>query len=470
MPNVSLRFLGAARNVTGSATLLEIDGQRLLVDCGLFQERKYLERNWNPFPVQPSSIRAVLLTHAHLDHCGLLPKLVKEGFGGRVLCTPATAEIARYVLLDSARLQEEDAEHKRWRHDREGRQGPFPAEALYTEEDARRVLPLFATVAYGQTMEPVPGTRVSFHDAGHILGSAMIRVEYGSDGARRTIVFSGDVGRWDRPILRDPTVFAEADYLTMECTYGASRHEDAASIEDLLADAVLSTRRAGGNLLIPSFALERTQEVLYYLSRLLRAGRIPKLLVFVDSPMAVEVTEVFLRHPELFDEEMRALLIAGRSPFQFPGLTMVRSAEQSKGINQLRGTAVIIAGSGMCTGGRIKHHLVNNIGRRESTILFVGYQAESTLGREILQGAKNVRILGKSFRRRARVLKINGFSAHADREELLRWVSGLKSAPRRLFLTHGEPESAQAMADLLGERMGWRAIIPSYGETAVLDQ
>jgi metallo-beta-lactamase family protein len=470
VPEGALRFLGAARNVTGSAALLEIDGQRLLVDCGLFQERKYKERNWNPFPVEPSSIRAVLLTHAHLDHCGLLPRLVKEGFSGRILATPATADVARFVLLDSGRLQEEDAEHKRWRHEQEGRQGPYPAVPLYTEEDARRVLPLFSGVPYGERVEPVPGVKVSFHDAGHILGSSMIRVEYGDGGARRTIVFSGDVGRWDRPILRNPTVFGQADYLTMESTYGGSRHEDPASIEDLLAEAVLSTRRAGGNLLIPSFALERTQEVLYYLNRLLRSGRIPNVLVFVDSPMAVEVTEVFLRHTDLFDEEMRSLLASGHSPFQFPGLTMVRSAEQSKGINQLRGTAVIIAGSGMCTGGRIKHHLVNNIGRRESTILFVGYQAEGTLGREILEGAKDVRILGRGFRRRARVLKINGFSAHADQDELLRWLAGFKGAPRRLYLNHGEPKSSQAMAALLGERRGWQPVIPSYGETVVLDQ
>jgi metallo-beta-lactamase family protein len=470
MPGVSLAFLGAAGNVTGSATLLELGGRRLLLDCGLFQERKYLERNWNPFPVEPSSIEAVLLTHAHLDHCGLLPRLVKGGFRGRILCTPATAEIARYVLLDSARLQEEDAEQKRRRHEREGRQGPFPELPLYTEEDAQRTLPLFTGVAYGQSLEPVPGARVSFHDAGHILGSAMIQVEYGDSAGRRTIVFSGDVGRWGKPILRDPTVFDQADYLTMESTYGASLHEDPASIQDLLAEAVLSTRRAGGNLLIPSFALERTQEVLYYLSKLLRAGRIPHVLVFVDSPMAVEVTEVFLHHAELFDEEMRSLMSSGRSPFQFPGLTMVRTVEQSKSINQLRGTAVIIAGSGMCTGGRIKHHLANNIGRRESAILFVGYQAEGTLGREIQEGARNVRIHGQSFRRRARVLRINGFSAHADREELLRWVSGLKSAPRRLFLTHGEPESSQAMASLLAQRKGWQAAVPSYGETAVLDQ
>mgnify|MGYP000237188490 CR=1 FL=1 len=469
MAKASLRFLGAAGNVTGSATLLQIDGRRLLVDCGLFQERPYRARNWNPFPVPPASIEAVLLTHAHLDHCGLLPRLVKEGFAGRILCTPATAEIARCVLLDSARLQEEDAEHKRRRHEREGRQGPYPVVPLYTEEDARRVLPLLAGVPYGRALEPVPGVSVSFHEAGHILGSSMIRVEYGADGRRRTIVFSGDVGRWDRPILRDPTVFHQADCLILESTYGGSRHEDPASIEDLLAEAVLSTRRAGGNLLIPSFALERTQEVLYYLNRLLRAGRIPSVLVFVDSPMAVDVTEVFQRHADLFDEEMRSLMASGRSPFLFPGLTMVRSAGQSKAINQLRGTAVIIAGSGMCTGGRIKHHLANNIGRRESTILFVGYQAEGTLGREILEGAREVRILGKSFRRRARVLKISGFSAHADREELLRWVSGLRSEPRRLYLNHGEPESAQALAALLGERKGWRPLLAAYGDAADLD-
>lgn len=438
------------------------------MDCGLFQERKYQERNWNPFQVEPASLQAVLLTHAHLDHCGLLPKLVREGFRGRIFCTSATAEIARYVLLDSARLAAEDAAFKRARHEREGREGPHPAVPLYSEEDVARTLPLFAAAFYGRPLEVGAGLTAVFREAGHILGSASVRLEYGRDGTRRSVLFSGDVGRWDRPIIRDPEPLEPSDYVLLESTYGGSLHEDTAGIEQALAEAVVSTRRAGGNLLVPSFALERTQEVLYYLSRLLAADRIPHVLVFVDSPMAVEVTEVFLRHPDLFDEEMRRLMLTGASPFAFPGLTMVRSVAQSKSLNHLRGTAVIIAGSGMCTGGRIKHHLSANIGRRESTVLFVGYQAEGTLGREILSGARQVRILGQTHRVRARVRRISGFSAHADRGELERWLQPQRQPPRRLFLTHGEPAAAEALAASIRSR-GWEVHIPSYGERVELE-
>lgn len=438
------------------------------MDCGLFQERKYQERNWNPFQVEPASLQAVLLTHAHLDHCGLLPKLVREGFRGRIFCTSATAEIARYVLLDSARLAAEDAASKRARHEREGREGPHPAVPLYSEEDVARTLPLFAAASYGRPLEVGAGLTAVFREAGHILGSASVRLEYGRDGTRRSVLFSGDVGRWDRPIIRDPEPLEPSDYVLLESTYGGSLHEDTAGIVQALAEAVVSTRRAGGNLIVPSFALERTQEVLYYLSRLLAADRIPHVLVFVDSPMAVEVTEVFLHHPDLFDEEMRRLMLTGASPFAFPGLAMVRSVAQSKSLNHLRGTAVIIAGSGMCTGGRIKHHLSANIGRRESTVLFVGYQAEGTLGREILSGARQVRILGQTHRVRARVRRISGFSAHADRGELERWLQPQRQPPRRLFLTHGEPAAAEALAASIRSR-GWEVHIPSYGERVELE-
>jgi metallo-beta-lactamase family protein len=462
----NLTFLGAARGVTGSCYLLEQGDTRLLVDCGLFQERQHQERNWSPFPVAPSSLAAVLLTHAHLDHCGLLPKLVRQGFRGKIFCTAATAEIARYVLLDSARLQEEDAAFKAARHQREGREGPHPVQPLYTEEDVRRTLPLFSAVGYAQDVPAAPGLSAEFLEAGHILGSAAVRVQLEPGGT--SVLFSGDVGRWDRPIIRDPAPFRPADYLLLESTYGGSLHENTAGIEQSLAEAVLSTRQAGGNLLIPSFALERTQEVLYYLNRLQASGRIPHVPVFVDSPMAVEVTEVFVRHPDLFDEEMRRLMLTGSSPFSFPGLTMVRSVEKSKTLNHLRGTAVIIAGSGMCTGGRIKHHLAANIERRESTVLFVGYQAEGTLGREILSGARQVRIHGQNRRVRARVSRITGFSAHADRGELQRWLAPQDRPPKRLFLTHGEPQAAEALAGLLRARAGWQVAIPEYGQRVEL--
>jgi len=464
-----LRFLGAAQNVTGSCYLVEHEGRRVLVDCGLYQERNYRERNWAPFAARPESIDAVLLTHAHLDHCGLLPKLVREGFNGPIYCTPATGEITRIVLLDSARIQEEDAQSKRRRHEREGRKGPYPEQPLYTEEDAERTLPLFRKVGYGEPTTIGEGISASFHEAGHILGSAMIRLQVaGSTGESRSIVFSGDIGQWDKPIIEDPTIFKDADYLIMESTYGDRSHEDPGEIDQLLADGVNEAHQAGGNLLIPSFALERTQEVLYYLNRLLREGRIPHLMVFVDSPMAIGVTEVFKNHPELFDDPMQDLMKAGHSPFSFSGLKLIRSVDQSKAINHIRGTSIIIAGSGMCTGGRIKHHLVHNISRPESTILFVGYQAEGTLGREILSGAKEVRIMGQMRKRRARIRRINGFSAHADQPGLLRWLGDLRKPPRKLFLTHGEAEAIQVLSEKIQQARGWRPYVPEYGETVGL--
>jgi metallo-beta-lactamase family protein len=469
--NLSIRFLGAAQNVTGSRYLVEHDDQRVLVDCGLFQERKFRERNWTPFAVDPESIDAVLLTHAHLDHCGLLPKLVREGFNGPIYCTPATAEIARIVLLDSAHIQEEDAEFKRRRHQREGRKGPRPEHPLYTQEDAERTLPLFRTVGYDSPTPITNGISASFFEAGHILGSTMIRLQLKatSGGKNESIVFSGDIGQWDKPIIEDPTVIRDADYLVMESTYGDRTHEDPGEIEDLLTDAVNTTHHAGGNLLIPSFALERTQEVLYYLNRLLQADRIPHLMVFVDSPMAISVTEVFKNHPELFDRPMKDLMKTGHSPFNFPGLKMTPSVDQSKAINHIRGTSIIIAGSGMCTGGRIKHHLVHNIQRKESTILFVGYQAEGTLGREILSGAKEVRILGQTHRRRAGIRRISGFSAHADQPALIRWLGDLERPPRRLFLTHGETDAIQVLKTKIAREKGWQPYVPEYGEKVELN-
>jgi metallo-beta-lactamase family protein len=467
--NTSIRFLGAAQNVTGSCYLVEHEDRRVLVDCGLYQERKYRERNWAPFAARPESIDAVMLTHAHLDHCGLLPKLVRDGFSGPIYCTAATAEIARIVLLDSAHIQEEDAEFKRRRHERENRKGPYPEQPLYTEEDAERTLPLFREVHYHEPTTIEDGISATFHEAGHILGSTMIGLEVtGASGESRSIVFSGDIGQWDKPIIEDPTVFSDADYLVMESTYGDRSHEDPGEIDQLLAEAVNMTRRSGGNLLIPSFALERTQEVLYYLNRLLRDDRIPHLMTFVDSPMAIRVTEVFKNHPELFDDAMQGLMVTGHSPFSFSGLKLTRSVDQSKAINHIRGTSIIIAGSGMCTGGRIKHHLLHNISRPESTILFVGYQAEGTLGREILSGAKEVRIMGQKRKRKARIRRISGFSAHADQPGLLRWLGDLKRPPRKLFLTHGEADAIQVLSAKIEQAKGWQPYVPEYGETVSL--
>jgi len=466
---IKLNFLGAARNVTGSRYLLETNNTRVLVDCGLYQEREFKSRNWEPFRVSPSTLDAVLLTHAHLDHCGLLPRLVRGGFRGKIYCTEATTEIVRIMLLDSAKLQQEDAEFKSKRHQREGRKGPFPEVPLYTVDDAEAVFPLFETRKYGETFHIGDGVEVAFYDAGHVLGSSMIQVVVRQGEEKRTVLFSGDVGRRNRPILRDPTIFEEADYVLVESTYGDRLHQKPADIGESLAEVINSTQRAGGNILVPSFALERAQEILYLLNELLLENRIPHLMGFLDSPMANSITEVFEQHPELYDREMTELMRQKKSPFDFPGLEMVRTVDESKAINHIKGTTMIIAGSGMCTGGRIKHHLVTNITRRESTVLFVGYQAVGTLGRSIVEGAKKVRILGQRYPVRARIAQLHGFSAHADRDGLFRWLSGLKKAPRQLFVVHGEAESAQRFGDFLREKTGWQISVPEYGAEAILE-
>ncbi len=463
-----LAFLGAAQNVTGSAYLVERAGARVLVDCGMYQERELRGRNWQDFPVSPASLDCVLLTHAHLDHCGLLPKLVRDGFRGRVYCTRATAEIVPIMLLDSAKIQEEDARTKKRRHEREGRQGPFPEVPLYTSEDAQAVLPLLSGVGYGQPVTAGQGMQAVFHDAGHVLGSAMIELTAGSGGARRTIVFSGDIGKWGAPILPDPTLLDSADCVVTESTYGDRVHDPQRDIKETLAGVIAHTQRAGGNLIIPSFALERAQEILYHLSRLFLEGRIPPLMVFLDSPMASSVTEVFRRHSELFDEETREFFRQNGSPFDFPNLRLVKTVDESKTLNYIKGTTIIIAGSGMCTGGRIKHHLATNISRRESTILFVGYQAGDTLGRQIVSGAREVRILGQKHRIKATILQIGGFSAHADRDGLVRWLSGFRDAPSRVFVTHGEPQAAMSLADLVRTARSWEVTVPRYLDQVTL--
>lgn len=466
--NAKLTFLGAARNVTGSRHLLECDGERVLVDCGLYQERAFADRNWDSFPVPPASVGAVLLTHGHLDHCGWLPRFVRDGFAGEVHCTEATADIAGIVLRDAAKVQEEDAAFKQRRHAREGRVSPRPVVPLYTAEDAEQAIRRLQPHPYGRAFALAGGFEAEFREAGHILGSASILVRFGRNAAARSVLFSGDIGRCHAPILRDPDPAPQADYIVVESTYGDRLHESEASIPDRLAEVVNRTWQAGGNLLIPSFAIERTQEVLYHLSGLLRAKRIRRLPVFVDSPMAVRVTEVFRRHSELFDAETQVLLRRHEHPCDFPGLMMSQTSEQSKAINQIRGTAVIIAGSGMCNAGRIKHHLAHNISRPECTVLFVGFQAMGTLGRILLDGARTVRILGAEHEVRAGIERVSGFSAHADRNELSSWLAQVDPAPRRAFVVHGEPETAESFARYLTATRGWQTEAPEYGASAIL--
>jgi len=468
--SAKVTFLGAACNVTGSCYLMETADVRVLVDCGMYQERKYQDRNWHPFPFNPETLDAVFLTHAHLDHCGLLPKLVRDGYKGKIYCTQATADITRIILLDAAHLQEEDAAYKAERHRREGRRGSYPELPLYTTADAEAVEPHFAAVEYKNCIRVKDGFEGCFYEAGHVLGSATVAINLTLDGGRRRIIFSGDIGEPDRPIINDPAIFYEADYIVIESTYGNRTHAEHSNIDiqAQLRDIINETVKAGGNIVVPSFALERSQEILYHLNELLLRGEIPPITVFLDSPMAIRITEVFKRHADLFDEEMTRRLRQGNSPFNFDSLNMVQTTEESKAINFIRGSAIIIAGSGMVTGGRIKHHLVNNLTRPESTVLFVGYQAEGTPGRQLLDGAKEVRLLGKTHPVRARIVQIEGFSAHSDREGLLAWLSDIRKPPRCVFVTHGEEKTATSFAQFLGSQTGWQTQVPNYRDTVEL--
>lgn len=461
---MKLRFLGAAQNVTGSAHLLDINGMRVLIDCGYYQERDFKYRNWEPFAVEPSSIDAVVLTHAHLDHCGLLPKLGREGFDGVIYATEVTAEIAEIVMRDSAKIQMEDIAYKRKRHRKQGKTSPYPYEPLYRMEDVDRLMPKFRPVPYGKEQKIGTGVTIKFHDAGHILGSSSVLLEGSRHGSSQRIVFSGDIGRWGSPILRDPQPFEEADYVCIESTYGNRDHKDNSSIPGVLARVVNAAYKAGGNVVIPSFAIERTQELLYRLSELEAQGRIPRVPVIVDSPMASKVTEVFRKHDELFDKETHDRIAGGEHPCDFRGMEMTHTVEESKALNHRKGTSIIIAGSGMCTGGRIKHHIANNIERPESVILFVGYQARGTLGRSILGGLETIRLFGEEHAVLARVEKVNGMSAHADRGELLRWLREMKKQPKKVFVIHGEESATEAFAEYVHDRLGLETQVAKYQE------
>jgi metallo-beta-lactamase family protein len=466
---VKLHFLGANRQVTGSKYCLEVGATRVLVDAGMFQERPFAHRNWEACPIPPTRIHAMLLTHAHLDHCGLIPRLVSEGLQCPIHCTLPTAPLTEVVLRDSAHIQAEDAAYKRKRHEREGRRSRYPDAPLYTVADVETTIPMLQPTRYRTPLAVAPGVTATFYDAGHILGSAMIEVVAQENGISRTILFSGDIGQWNKPIIHDPTLFERADYVVMESTYGDRDHEQAGDIETQLADVILESVRRGGKLVIPTFAVERAQELMYHLSRLVHARRIPSLPIYLDSPMAADVTDIYHRFRSFFDEETWALLEANESFLHFPGFQLVRTADASKAINGVQGPAIIMASSGMCTGGRIKHHLRNNIGSKEATVLFVGHQGVGTLGRQIVDGAPEVRIHGLQFRVRARIAQIYGFSGHADRSQLVRWLTNLKSPPRRIFLTHGDEEVALDFARYIDRELRWPVRVPQFNEAADLD-
>ena len=461
---MKIKFLGATHQVTGSSYLLENAGIKILVDCGMFQERDYSHRNWEAFPVPPDQIKYLLLTHVHQDHSGLIPKLVKEGFHGDILLTAASKELFPIVILDSARIQEEDAAFKKNRNDNKEHEEPYIEAPLYTVQDAEKCFPLLKAVPYEEFLTLNDQIKVCFHDAGHILGSAMIEIVFQDENGSRNIIFSGDIGQFDTPLLNNPTVFDRADYVVMESTYGDRNHDNLQNIDDKLSKTINDTIKAGGNVIIPTFAIERAQELLYHISLLARAKRIPYIVTFLDSPMAVEITKVFEQSKKYFDKQTLELFKDGQTPFDFPGLKLVESVEGSKAINLIKGSAIIMAGSGMITGGRIKHHLVREITRPESTLIFVGYQAVGTLGRQILDGVSPVSILSQSYPVRMRIENINGLSAHAGMNDLHRWLDNFKAPPKHVFLTHGEEEAILSLENYLHSKGGWEVTAPVYLE------
>ncbi|MAE63343.1 MAG: MBL fold hydrolase [Phycisphaeraceae bacterium] len=464
-----LHFLGASRQVTGSRYLLEAGGLKIMVDCGMFQEREFLARNWDAPPVDPSEVDVLLLTHGHLDHCGLIPRLVASGYEGPIITSAPSVDLAKIIMLDAARIQEEDAEYKRKRHRKQGHTPPRPPQPLYTTEQAKKAVTLLEGTVYEQPRPLGSDVSVTFHEAGHILGSASLQIAVGAGDAERRIIFSGDIGQWGKPLIRDPKLLDRGDYVVMESTYGDRDHRDEGDVADQMANVINDTVRRGGNVVIPTFAVERAQELMFHLGGLVHGDRIPDISVFLDSPMAVDVTEVFRRHRAYLDRETRALFESGRPPLRFPGLTLSRTVDQSRAINGALGSNVIMSTSGMCTAGRIKHHLRRNVSRSQSTVLFVGYQAIGTLGRLLVDGHSPVRIHGRKYEVKAQIRQIHGFSAHGDRGDLLRWLEHLSPAPRRVFLTHGEADAAESLAKRVRKQMGVEASVPAYGEVVELD-
>lgn len=459
---MKIKFCGAATGVTGSCHLLSTENHKILLDCGQFQGGKAQDAlNEEPFPFDPAEIECVILSHAHIDHCGRLPLLVKRGFRGAIYCTDATADLLEVMLKDSGFIHEKEAEWQSRKNERAGRK---PVEPLYTVKDSEETLKYVRPVMYDQLFEINDEMKVVFNDAGHILGSAIIELWTAEDDNVYKTVFSGDLGVLDRPILRDPTIIKKADYVIMESTYGNRLHpENATSIEQLL-DIVIKTTRRGGTVVIPSFAVGRTQELIYefnrfYLERPEYKDELEKLTVYIDSPMATSATEVFRRNAQVFDEETKAYILKGDNPLDFPNLRFTRSTAESQALNMDRKPKIIISASGMCEAGRIRHHLKHNLWDPKSSVIFVGYQAEGTLGRMLTEGQKDVVLFGEAVHVNAEIYNLEGFSGHADKEGLLGWLSGFQVKPKQLFLVHGELDSKEALAASIRERLGYDPVV-----------
>ena len=464
---MKIHFCGAAETTTGSQHLLEINGKRILLDCGMYQGHRQDELRVNrDFPYfNPAEVDCVVLSHAHIDHSGNLPNLVKKGYRGFVFCTDATRDLCQVMLADAARIQENDCKFVNKMNRRKGGKGDV-AEVIYTEQDAEACLRRFIGLNYDTPFPILPGITMTLVDAGHILGAAQVLLEFDDedDGRHKRVLFSGDVGRGNNELLRDPVPVPDVDIMLMECTYGGRRHEAPSRSDEMFCETIRKAMQRGGNVYIPSFAVERTQQILYLLNRAYRSGSLGGYFpVYVDSPMAVSATEIFRLHPECFNKEVYDFLFAERDPFGFEQLHMVRSISESQKINSLREKAIIISASGMCEAGRILHHLKNGIGNAANTVLFVGYCAADTLGHRILHGAKEVSILGDTYPVRAQIRALDSFSGHADHEELLDYFRATGGPKERVFLVHGEKSCTAAMQKALS------AIHPGTVEVARLD-
>jgi metallo-beta-lactamase family protein len=459
---MKIEFVGAARTVTGSSYIIKNNNFTIMVDCGMFQgTRELRERNHLSLIYAPDKIDALVLTHAHIDHSGLVPKLVKEGFTGPIFATTATCDLLRVMLPDSAHIQEMDAE---WAARRQKKAGREPLPPLYTEEDANASLKHLKPFKYGAMFDVVPGIKARFREAGHILGSAFIEMWIEENGTTKKIVFSGDIGPKDQAIIRDPEITDEADYLLIESTYGDRLHKSKPDTYAEFKEVINSTYNSKGNIVIPSFAVERTQEIIFTLGQLFKEGAVPRIPVYIDSPLAINATEIFNHNPDCFNQEMQTLMSGGINPLDFPNLHYVKTTEESKSLNEKAKGSIIISASGMCTAGRIKYHLQNNLYKPASTVLFVGYQAEGTLGRQLVDGAKRVRVYAEDVIVNAQIKTLGGFSAHADRNGLLEWMSSIKTKNCHVFVVHGEDMASESFAQAVKENYGFDVTVPRWGE------
>ncbi len=466
-----IHFYGAAKVVTGSNYLITTDKYKILIDCGMFQGSEDLERlNAEPFSYDPKEIDILILSHAHIDHSGRIPKLVKEGFKGKIICTKATRDLSEIMLMDSGHIHESDAE---WENKKRARAGKAPIIPLYTVDDAIKSLRYFDGVLYNQKIVINEGITVRFKDAGHILGSSIVELWIHEHQDTVKIVFSGDLGTKNKPLLRDPEFIEEADYLIMESTYGNRVHENIQQRTESLMHIIHETVGNGGTVIIPSFAVGRTQELIYEIRNYYRNNDVEEHLrvpFYIDSPMAISATEIFKRNTDAFDKETKDIILGGGNPLDFENLIFVRSHEESIRLNQVDFPKVIISASGMCTAGRVRHHLKHNLWKKKNSVIFVGYQANGTLGRILKEGVKKVKLLGEEIAVLAKIHSVEGFSGHADQTDLINWLSSFKKKPKRIFLVHGEEESTQALSQLIMEREGISTIIPGIGYSFKIEE